>query len=456
MIALKVMKILIPLFLSQMAWSALTLSDISGISQKTIASDGAWTIYGGIQFNKDEGDFGCSVGEICNTCQGVTAAANQDLPCNLNGAFETTVITFSATTTATTGKWLLCDGTDQVKATTDLTTSISLTWGDVCNASSSGNTTCSTNISETLTFGAAADCNALSSAAATEKVTINVRTRKIEVLTYTAGEHTYTPPSPINPLDPASCSTTNGFCYFDLFPGDEKIYLNDVTFYSVSTGVSNVNYSNLLFFYEETGTIGDDSTNDVATFGAISTNSDYAVIALGSAGEVSPDATIGPLSNDVRYCFKMAHQDAAGNIDRISSSDCTVAGAYDDLNADCRHVCTSPSEVVGLLNDKSCFIATAAFGSSLDEHVERLRQFKKEFLAPSWLGRKFIKLYYQISPPVAEWISRHEWARSTTRAFLWPVLGWVELSFLWGWWGVFLPSFLVLFGFLIYRRRVLT
>lgn len=56
---------------------------------------------------------------------------------------------------------------------------------------------------------------------------------------------------------------------------------------------------------------------------------------------------------------------------------------------------------------KSCFIATATLGDIDHPLVETLRQFRDHILAHSFLGRKFIDLYYRYSPPIAELISRH-------------------------------------------------
>ncbi len=55
-----------------------------------------------------------------------------------------------------------------------------------------------------------------------------------------------------------------------------------------------------------------------------------------------------------------------------------------------------------------CFIATAAFGSYLDPRVQTLRSFRDNFLLKSSLGQTFVNFYYQVSPPIAEYITRHE------------------------------------------------
>jgi hypothetical protein len=70
-----------------------------------------------------------------------------------------------------------------------------------------------------------------------------------------------------------------------------------------------------------------------------------------------------------------------------------------------------------------CFIATAAYGSYLDPHVQVLRDFRDRYLLNYKLGQKLVKLYYQKSPPIAETIAANEVLRLMTRWCLMPVIG---------------------------------
>lgn len=69
---------------------------------------------------------------------------------------------------------------------------------------------------------------------------------------------------------------------------------------------------------------------------------------------------------------------------------------------------------------RHCFIATAAYGSYLNPHVEALRNFRDEYLLTNTAGRSFVGWYYDNSPPVAEYISQHEELRLAVRLLLTP------------------------------------
>jgi hypothetical protein len=78
-----------------------------------------------------------------------------------------------------------------------------------------------------------------------------------------------------------------------------------------------------------------------------------------------------------------------------------------------------------LCNDL-CFIATAAFGSSMDPHVASLRRFRDDILLRTTPGRAFVAAYYRFSPPVADVIARDGSLRALTRGALWPLVFTVE------------------------------
>jgi hypothetical protein len=76
--------------------------------------------------------------------------------------------------------------------------------------------------------------------------------------------------------------------------------------------------------------------------------------------------------------------------------------------------------------DTRCFIATAAYGSFLDPHVEALRNFRDRVLLKTAPGRTFVERYYAYSPPVADFIHEHERVRAVVRWTLTPLVYGVE------------------------------
>jgi len=73
-----------------------------------------------------------------------------------------------------------------------------------------------------------------------------------------------------------------------------------------------------------------------------------------------------------------------------------------------------------------CFIATAAYGSALDPHVEALRTFRDRVLLKNAPGKALVAMYYAYSPPAADFIREHESVRAVVRWTLTPIVYGVE------------------------------
>ena len=70
-----------------------------------------------------------------------------------------------------------------------------------------------------------------------------------------------------------------------------------------------------------------------------------------------------------------------------------------------------------------CFIATAAYGTDTATEIDILREFRDVVLLPDSLGARFVSLYYATSPPMADFISRHEVLTTVLRVgFVDPVV----------------------------------
>lgn len=110
--------------------------------------------------------------------------------------------------------------------------------------------------------------------------------------------------------------------------------------------------------------------------------------------------TITGLTNDTEYTVKVTTVDKAGNESKGIEKKGTPT------KAPCA----------------PCFIATAAYGSYLDPHVQTLRDFRDNVLGRFSLGKAFVSFYYQNSPPLANFIARHDTLRTAARIILTPVV----------------------------------
>jgi len=76
----------------------------------------------------------------------------------------------------------------------------------------------------------------------------------------------------------------------------------------------------------------------------------------------------------------------------------------------------------GVGDGGACFIATAAYGSYLDSHVQTLRDFRDTYMVTNLIGRAFVSAYYRLSPPIAEFIDDHPALKPVVRVGLLPAV----------------------------------
>jgi hypothetical protein len=89
-----------------------------------------------------------------------------------------------------------------------------------------------------------------------------------------------------------------------------------------------------------------------------------------------------------------------------------------------------------------CFIATAAFGSNMDRHVQILSEFRDNRLLTSPAGHRMVDLYYKFSPPAAYFLRQHPAARVVVRYSLMPLTGVAYLA-------LYIHPVALLFGFIL-------
>ncbi len=108
-----------------------------------------------------------------------------------------------------------------------------------------------------------------------------------------------------------------------------------------------------------------------------------------------------------------------------------VATAYDIYNNESNYsnvlcfgsTCVAIVQGAGESGGGGCFIATAAFGSKFEKHVQLLRRFRDLYLMPHNIGRAFVRVYYRYSPPIANFIAGHDTLRMMVRWGLSPLIG---------------------------------
>jgi len=104
-----------------------------------------------------------------------------------------------------------------------------------------------------------------------------------------------------------------------------------------------------------------------------------------------------------------------GNIDDRYAANTTIT-----MNGDYSLTANFEEEEGG-----GCFIATAAYGTSTAEQLDVLREFRDGVLLESTLGSQLVDLYYQVSPPIADFISEHSVVRTLVRELLVDPIVWL-------------------------------
>lgn len=434
------------LFISSSSFATMTLVSISGASNQDISDATKPKIYGGFAGTCTAGMDGTST---CDSCTGADIGGSKLWPCNKTNAYvnlNLVVRTAFQGAAGTSPSPFVKIGDNKLTTITQTiedggtVLNTQIPWGALCGEAS-GDANCKTNFNKEVVIGIDTTANGSTT---TESLSFTVISRFVD--TSAAGtEWFYT-----------DCNTTasadnSGFCHFKAYPGDGKIYADELVISAtkLATPVAGLEYSNLVFFTEAEQTTGEAETTILARLSNASTY--YNVSVNKSADPPVADDRITGLDNGVHYCTVMANQDTTGIISFFTpipgtpGSPVTVA-----------ELCTTPSEVIGLLDDKHCFIATAAFGSDMAPEVQSFRDFRNKFLLSHSWGRSFVKFYYKHSPYYANLIAESEVSKGLVRVGLWPLLFFARMSVAFGFWTTLMILSLATLSMIeLYRRLVL-
>ncbi|MBC7466629.1 MAG: hypothetical protein H7256_11615 [Bdellovibrio sp.] len=354
----------------------------------------------------------------CNTCTDATTTTIK--ACNPKSINPNLVITVGFTTaTAITNRYVQLQtglGTTSyagIGTPTRMTIaangsgSVTTTWGQLCAADAGiASSTCigatATTFDANRTLGVGIDDSGNDQIEAGEVTSIPVFYQYVNAATATKQK--------FYSSDCSGDAAARGACGFTLTPGDSKLYIDKFFASGVVNGApvkdgTDPDWLGVAFFVAP-----------VASAASIANNVGPVIKAYNSKYGLD-DSKLDGLNNYTKYCVMMGNINKAYNIIKFTAT-----------TPDDAAMCGTPSEVVGVLDDKHCFISTAAFGSDMAPEVQTFRQFRNQFLLTNSWGRSFVKMYYQYGPTAADFISKSEGLRTMTRVALYPFLAFSYVS----------------------------
>ena len=431
------------------AGAVVKITAVAGASNYNIDSGVAPSILGGLG-----GTGNICVEDSLNTCNGCLDAVTPQV-CNRRRIYSALKLRITFTSDTATGRPFLArsspaslvEAPELGSVTKGNAATVEVPWSSVCAKIDSSDSTCTmdSNVRLANDFVVGIDANndqAFSTGDDSAAVNIALLDPDPDAL------------GTFNEID--SCadnfalpSPLNGLCAFLAYPGDKKIYAEDLegggSFPTTNTGT--IKYIN--FYYQKTDFTGFSP--------AALTPKSVEVELVGTDTYELVDKIIDGLDNLTEYYFRTSSADEAGNEMFFTSNDAiidecsslTPIHPFDGTGGgDLCPFAAYPDEVLGLLNkDLNCFIATAAFGSSLHPLVDDMRAFRNKFLNPYKVGRGFVNWYYSWSPRAAHWLKTHTWAKPVAQGMLVPI--WLVTKAVM-WWPLTILAFL---GFVLIRRR---
>jgi len=149
------------------------------------------------------------------------------------------------------------------------------------------------------------------------------------------------------------------------------------------------------------------------------------VAEIGAGEIVSLSITSNSFQNYTEMEYRMDVSVSSSDVDYFSANDLTETLEFANDFSNC-----DESDGFGFgggsIGPSGCFIATAAYGSALDPHLDSLRYFRDSYLLTNNPGRAIVAFYYKYSPPLADFIADRDWLRAIVRAILTPIVYAIE------------------------------
>lgn len=137
-------------------------------------------------------------------------------------------------------------------------------------------------------------------------------------------------------------------------------------------------------------------------------------ISYGKAADFSKDLEVGAIYG------VFASYEPDGIIWRTGEEGSNCKALTITENKTMIEIATGKSSILG---NPDCFVATAAYGSTLHPHLDELRWFRDHILMDFAAGRQFVEWYYVHGPRGAAFIRERPLVRAVVRVALWPLVG---------------------------------
>lgn len=402
--------ILAGLFIPSFASAAMKTFAVNEATASAVetAGDGAITVFGGWA-----GACSGSTLSTCDSCATLTTLGAR-AECNERSIHDSLLLEVSFTIDAAppAGSSIIAKADDTTISVAEKSTTLTagttlyarISWTQLCGGSCT-----SSPIGKPVSLRVGVSNGSDTSTFSADKtISVNIKTLTSPMPFYT--------PCNTEPFTPVA---GEGFCWFEMTPGDEKAYFNRT---GLKLGRSDINHSGgpaeikfkYLRVYAADATLSADFSG-INPAEAI--YQDFLIQNMASVKSGVERDYIDGLVNDTTYMFAIATVDQAENVFSFSNP----AIPQNDTTYGTMRV-AKPQEVYGLLEKQSCFIATAAYGHQWDPQVNILRQFRNNFLLTNPIGTAFVKFYYAVSPPIANFIATNETLKTMVRRALSPVV----------------------------------